>query len=117
MSAHRGALPTLTEIIDIEGDALVPAAGRAALPPETLTLEDQPVVRPDLATALTTQVLETLRPRIDALLAARLQAAMAPHLERMSQDLVQELRSDLAQAMQELVAQAVEDLLSRRRKA
>ena len=116
MSTHRGALPTLTEIIDIEAEALVPAAGRAPLPPETLTLEDQPVVRPDLATALTTQVLETLRPRIEALLAARLQAAMAPHFERFADEVVHHLRAELAVTLQTLVAQAVDDLLAKRRK-
>jgi len=121
MTSHRGALPTLTEVIDIEAEALVLAAGQAppakeSLPLESLALESMPPLRPDPATALTTQVLETLRPRIDALLAARLQAAMAPQLERLAEELAQSLRTELAGAMQSLVAQAVDDVLARRRK-
>jgi hypothetical protein len=116
MTAPRGAPPTLTEVIDIEPAALALAAGHATLAPESVPLESQNIVRPDPATALTTQVLETLRPRIDGLLTARLQAVMAPQLERLADDLAESLRSELATAMHALVAQAVDDVLARRRK-
>ena len=116
MTARRGSLPTLTEVIDIEADALAPAPGHAVLPPESLPMEAQPLVLPDPAMALTTQVLDTLRPRIDALLASRLQAAIAPHLERLSDELVQTLRAELSAVMQKLVSQAVNDVLARRHK-
>jgi len=114
MTTHRGALPTLTEVIDIEADALL--SETAALPPESLPLESQPVVRAEPGVALTTQVLETLRPRIDALLEARLQAVIAPQLARLSDEVVRSLRGELAGVMHSLVAQAVDDLLARRRK-
>jgi hypothetical protein len=116
MTTHRGALPTLTEVIEIEAAALMPAAGSAELPPESLPLESQPVLPVDMGAALTTQVLETLRPRIDALLQARLQAAIAPQLSRLADEAVRSLRVELASVMQLLVAQAVDDLLARRRK-
>lgn len=116
MTAHRGALPTLTEVIDIEAEALVLVAGQALPPTESLPLESETLVLGDPAAALTTQVLETLRPRIDALLAARLQTAIAPRFERLAEELVHSLRAELAVAMQALVSQAVDDLLSRRRK-
>jgi hypothetical protein len=116
MIAPRGALPTLTEVIEIEPAALVPVEEYVPLAPESVPLESQPVIRPDPATALTTQVLETLRPRIDTLLTARLQAVMAPQLERLADELLDGLRQELAAAMHSLVAQAVDEVLSRRRK-
>jgi hypothetical protein len=116
MTAHRGALPTLTEVIDIEKEALVLVAGQAPPSAESVPFESVPPPRGDPAVALTTQVLETLRPRIDALLAARLQAAMAPQMERLAEELVRSLRTELAEAMKTLVAQAVDDVLARRRK-
>lgn len=116
MTVHRGTLPTLTEVIDIDDEALVSPAGAVALPPESLPLESQPASAVDTGVALTTQVLETLRPRIDALLESRLQAAIAPHLSRLADEAVRSLRGELAGVMQTLVAQAVEDVLARRRK-
>lgn len=116
MSTHRGALPTLTEVIDIRADSLVPATAPAALAPESLPLDAQEVVQADLGAALTTQVLETLRPRIDALLETRLEAAMAPGLARVADELARQLRVDLAIALRGMVAQAVDDVLARRRK-
>ena len=116
MTSPRGALPTLTEIIDIEADGLVSGFGPAVQATEALPLDERPVRAADPAVALTTQVLETLRPRIDAMLEARLQAAIAPQLARLTDEIVQSLRSELAVAMRVVVAQAVEDLLARRRK-
>lgn len=116
MTAPRGALPTLTEVIEIEADALASGFGPVVLTTEALALDERTPVPADPAVALTTQVLETLRPRIDALLEARLQAVIAPQLARLSEDLVQTLRGELVVAMRSLVAQAVDDLLARRRK-
>ena len=116
MTTHRGALPTLTEVIDIASDELEPVVGSATLAPESLPLESQPVLPTDTGVALTIQVLETLRPRIDALLEARLKAVIAPQLSRLTDEVVQSLRGELASVMRELVAQAVADLLARRRK-
>lgn len=116
MSTHRGALPTLTEVIDIRADSLLPATSPAELPAESLPLDGHAVVQADLGAALTTQVLETLRPRLDALLETRLEAAIAPGLARVTDELSRQLRADLAIALQAMVAQAVDDVLARRRK-
>ena len=43
MSTQRGALPTLTEVIEIEADARAPA-GLVSLAPESVPLEAQPFV-------------------------------------------------------------------------
>lgn len=115
MSAHRGSLPTLTEVIEIDSAAQVPAVNRAPLQPESLPLEPSPPGRDDAASALTTQVLESLRPRIDALLQTRLQAALTPQLARLADELAAQLRIELASAVQALAAQAVDEALARRR--
>jgi hypothetical protein len=116
MTVHRGTLPTLTEVIDIQDELLDSATAPVALPPESLPLEAQPAWAADTGVALTTQVLETLRPRIDALLESRLQAVIAPELSRLADEVVHSLRGELAGVMHTLVAQAVEDVLARRRK-
>lgn len=114
MIGPRGALPTLTEVIEVHAEA--PASAPAVLPPESLPLETQQPVPADLGAALTTQVIESLRPRIDALLDAQLEAAIAPRLSRLVEALAQDLRVELAGALQALVAQAVDEVLSRRRR-
>lgn len=116
MTSPRGALPTLTEVIEIEAEALASGFGPAVLTSESLPLEEREPAPVDPSVALTTQVLETLRPRLDALLEARLQAVIAPQLARLAHDVVDSLRGELAVAMRSLVAQAVDDLLARRRK-
>jgi hypothetical protein len=115
MSAHRGSLPTLTEVIEIDSAAQVQAVNRAALQAESMPLESSSAVCDDMAAALTAQVLESLRPRIDALLQTRLQAALAPQLARLADELGEQLRSELASALQALAAQAVDEALARRR--
>ena len=116
MTTHRGALPTLTEVIDIASGESELGLGSATLAPESLPLEAQPALSTDTGVALTTQVLETLRPRIDALLEARLQSVIAPRLAHVAGELVQSMRGELAGTMHELVSQAVADVLARRRK-
>jgi hypothetical protein len=113
-TGHRGALPTLTEVIDVHAES--PALAPAALPPESLLLEPQSITRADLGAALTTQVMETLRPRIDAALESQLEAALAPRLARLAEAMAQDLRVELAASLRALVAQAVDEVLERRRK-
>ena len=118
MTAQRGALPTLTEVIEVKAEPLASAAP-AALAPESLPLESagpHAADAPERPAALTKQVLEALRPRVDALLEARLREAMAPLLARCGDELQKGLRVELAAAMQALVAQAVDEALARRRK-
>jgi hypothetical protein len=115
MTAQRGALPTLTEVIEVSAEPSAPAV----LAPESLPLESAPPQAADShesAAVLTHQVLTSLRPRIDALLEARLREAMVPLLARCADELQKGLRVELAAAMQALAAQAVDEALARRRK-
>ena len=115
MTAQRGALPTLTEVIEVNAEPSAPAA----LAPESLPLESatsRAAESSESTTVLTMQVLASLRPHIDALLEARLREAMAPLLARCAEELQKGLRVELAAAMQALVAQAVDEALARRQK-
>lgn len=116
MKARRGALPTLTEVVDVQRDKRPPLAGPASLPAEALPLEGAERARADADAALRAQLLNTLRPRVDALLEAKLQAALAPQLKRLTEELAQRLRAELAAELRALVTNAVDEALKRRRK-
>jgi hypothetical protein len=116
MNRQRGALPTLTEVIEIHVDPQRVEAPPPPFVPESMPIELLPVARVDAHAALTSQVLETLRPRIDALLNARLREVLAPHRPRLTDEAVQRMRSELVTTMQVLVAHAIDDVLARRRK-
>ena len=122
MTPQRGALPTLTEVIEFEADAPVGAGGPAPLPPESLPLDSQAAAAAsahnvaETGAALTVQVLEALRPRIDALLEARLRDVLAPQLARLAADAAECARKELSVALHALVAQAVDEVLAQRRK-
>jgi len=117
INPQRGALPTLTEVIEIKAEASSAVERRASLPPESLPLEGSAsTIVAVSGPALTTQVLEALRPRVDALLEARLREVLAPQLSRLAEEAVQCVRGELATALHALVAQAVAEVLARRRK-
>lgn len=116
MKSRRGVLPTLTEVIDVQADARVAPAGPVSLPPESLPLDGAPEAASGPASALRSQLLAALLPRIDALLQAKLQAAMAPQRARPAAESTHRLRSEMAEELRALVAQAVDEALSRHRK-
>ena len=120
MTLRRGALPTLTEVIDVGHNAQAPQVGPAALPPESIALEapfQLPIQGPTgIDAALRTKVLASLQPRIDALIEARLQVAMAPLLAAVADEVSQRLRGEMAGDLPALVAQAIDEALARRRK-
>lgn len=120
MSPQRGTLPTtlptLTEVIEILVDPSRVEPGPHALAPESMPIELLPLAQVEVHAALTSQVLDTLRPRVNALLEARLRSAFASHAPRLSDEAIQRIRSDLAAAMQVLVAQTIDEVLARRRK-
>ncbi len=116
MTADRGALPTLTEVIDVEGELPPAGAAPVPLPPESLPIELPSSAAVDPGDELTAQVWDALRPRIDALLKDRLREVLATELSLLAEDTVHRVRGELASAVQGLVAQAVEDVLARRRK-
>lgn len=115
MKARRSVLPTLTEVIEVD-DA------RADVEPATLAPESMPMEPPlpHAAAAggdLKTQVLDALRPRIDALLRERLREVIAADLSRLAEDTVRRVRGDLASAIRTLASEAVDEALARRRKS
>lgn len=127
MKAQRGVLPTLTEVVETPIDVPTGAGTDvpAPLPPESLPLDAQAATAATAASAryvaeagaaLTMQVLEALRPRVDALLEAQLREALAPLLTRLADSAVQSARAELSMAMHALVAQTVKEVLAQRRK-
>lgn len=116
MKTRRGALPTLTEVIDVKADQRAAQTGPAHLPAESLPLEGAQRAQADADAALRAQLLNTLRPRVEALLDAKLQAALAPQLQRLADELAQRLRTELASELRGLVTQALDEALGRRRK-
>ncbi len=125
MTPVRGALPTLTEVIEIEvvSEAMAGAGNEALVPlaPESRPLESEFAALPqgtlaDQRAALTTAVLDALSPRIETLLEARLNAAIAPQLRRLVQDAIRQVRGEMATSLHSVVAQAVDDVLAQRKK-
>ena len=115
MTSQRGALPTLTEVIEINTELLPPALAPAQLPAESVPMEWVAPPQAVSSAALVAQVLELLRPRIDAMLEVRLREALAAQLSRVADDVAHNLHGELASAMQALVAKTVDEVLVQRR--
>ncbi len=122
--ASTDRLPTLTEVVELGGDAAgTPALFGAALaeelgePPQeaapTATASAAPPPVIDEA-ALVEQVLLALAPRIDMLFEARLREAVAPALARAADGLIRETRDELGAVLLALVQEAVARALDRR---
>jgi hypothetical protein len=116
MTAQRGTLPTLTEVIEIDTELLPAAVVPAPLPPESLPMEMDLAPPIGSRAVLTAQVLEVLLPRVDSLLEARLNDVLAVQLSRLTEDVTQGLRAELASAMHSLVAQVIDEMLARQRR-
>ncbi len=114
MSKPRSTVPTLTEVIEVQTRPAPLDTGPAPLPPESAPMELPPGAPVDAGAAIAAQVLEVLRPRIDALLEAHVRAALAPQVLRLAEETAQRIRDELAGALQALVVQAVNDALARR---
>jgi hypothetical protein len=114
MSRPRTPLPTLTEVIEVGVDRLVPDTGPAPLPPESVPIEKLASTSVEVNEIATAEVLEVLWPRIDALLEARIREALAPHVLRLADDFALRLREELRGEVQALLAQALVEALSRR---
>jgi hypothetical protein len=115
MSKPRAPLPTLTEVIDVQAGLPQIDTGPAPLPPDSVPMETLPETPDDAAAAITAQVLELLRPRIDALLEARIREALAPQVLRFTEDSTRHLRDELGGEVRAMVANAVIEALARRR--
>ena len=116
MTKNRITLPTLTEVIEVQADRLDVDTGPAPLPPESVPMELLPTTPVDAASATTAEVLEMLRPRVDALLEACVREALATQELVLADETTQRVHGDFAGALQALIAHAVDDVLARRHK-
>ena len=101
-------VPTLTEVLDLNGDLMLATVRLDALPPQQLTL---PVAAAD---ELSAEVLFELEQRINSLFESRLREALAPALARVADGLIREARQELSAALRDLVEDAVTRALERR---
>jgi hypothetical protein len=115
MSKPRTPLPTLTEVIEVQSSQLPLDTGPAPLPPDSVPMVTRPATPVDHTAAITAEVLELLRPRIDALLEARIREALAPQVLRLAEESTQRIRDDLSGVMLVLVERAVVEAIARRR--
>jgi len=116
MAKKRDTLPTLTEVIDVRVDPAHGDSRPMPLAPDSVPIGELARAAADGGASLAAQVLEALRPRIDALIDSQVQEALAPHVLRLADVTVQRARDELAAALPAMVAQAVQDLLARRHK-
>ena len=103
-------VPTLTEVIEVGVDSMLPAdtaLPSQAVPPEPSQQFDEAV--------LVQRVLGDVQRQIDLMLEYRLREALAPALARLSEALVYEVRDELASTLRDVVAKAVAQELSRHR--
>lgn len=116
MNSAHGSLPTLTEVIEIQGDSGPALDDPVPLPPESLTLEttDEAAGRTLDTSVLVDHVMAMLQPRIDALLQARLQEMIELQLTRVAGEAGRAAGDELARTLHDLVSRVVEDIAARR---
>lgn len=101
-------VPTLTEVLDLDGDLMLAIVRPDALPPQQAAA---PVAAAD---ELSAEVLFELEQRINSLFESRLREALAPALARAADGLIREARQELSAALRDLVEDAVTRALERR---
>ena len=101
-------VPTLTEVLDLDGDLMLAIVRPNALPPQQAAA---PVAAAD---ELSAEVLFELEQRINSLFESRLREALAPALARAADGLIREARQELSAALRDLVEDAVTRALERR---
>jgi hypothetical protein len=114
MSKPRAPMPTLTEVIEVPVGPVPADTGPAPLPPDSVPMEMLAVAPVDDGGAIIAEVLDLLRPRVDALLAARIREALAPQVLRLADESAQRLRDELNAEVQALAAQALAEVLAAR---
>ncbi len=132
---HPAQVPTLTEIIDVQGQAPVasigrppvsldalPVLGEVVSPPgqQTLPLAQPVPQQPDLPPAVTEaqlahRVLSDVQRQIDGMLEYRLKEAMAPLLARHTEAIARDLRDELNRTLKDVVARSVAQELAKLR--
>jgi hypothetical protein len=108
VSAPR--VPTLTEVVEVGVDSMLPADSTWAQ--STTDAAAEPTA--DEA-ELVQRVLADVQRQIDLMLEYRLREALSPALARLSEALVHEVRDELASTLRDVVARAVAQELSRHR--
>lgn len=116
MSAQRGVLPTLTEVITLDDDVLDAPQHANELPADSMPMETHAALGNRPHDELIEQVLQLLRPRIDALLKERLREVLATQLSQLAEDTVYRVRGDVADAVHAMATAAVKEALARERK-
>ena len=101
-------VPTLTEVLDLDGDLMLATVRFDALPPQQAA---PPVAAAD---KLSAEVLFELEQRVNSLFESRLREALAPALARAADGLIREARQELSAALRDLVEDAVTRALERR---
>ena len=101
-------VPTLTEVLNLDGDLILATVRFDALPPQQAA---PPVAAAD---ELSAEVLFELEQRINSLFESRLREALAPALARAADGLIREARQELSAALRDLVEDAVTRALERR---
>ena len=103
-------VPTLTEVIEVGVDSMLPAdtvlPEGAEAPTAAASIDEA---------ALVQRVLADVQRQIDLMLEYRLREALAPALARLSEALVHEVRDELASTLRDVVVKAVTQELSRHR--
>lgn len=132
---HPAQVPTLTEIIDVQGPAPVASIGRPPVALDALPVlgevvsppgqQSVPLARPfpqqpDLPPAVTEaqlahRVLSDVQRQIDGMLEYRLKEAMAPLLARHTEAIARDLRDELNRTLKDVVARSVAQELAKLR--
>lgn len=118
MSVQR-VLPTLTEVIEIAEADLPKRLAVAALPPESVAIEDVPDSRRPIGAAhgQTTAPGSPGGVVLPAHFEERVQTLLAPRLARLVDTTLQSVRTELALEVQLLVRQAIDEALAELPKA
>ena len=130
---HPAQVPTLTEVIDVQGQPPVAPPASAAQAPSSLrpavALDALPVLGevvsplpepqqapPALSEAqLAHRVLSDVQRQVDGMLEYRLKEAMAPLLARHTEAIVRDLRDELNRTLNDVVARSVAQELAKLR--
>jgi hypothetical protein len=109
-------VPTLTEVIDLPGEARVAEPSDASDAGGELPVASEPLLAAlPSEDELTRHVLADVQRQLDLMLDYRLRETLTPLLARLTDGLVRDARAELASTLRDVVARAVAQELSRHR--
>jgi hypothetical protein len=117
MTNVRGALPTLTEVIEVDSHGALGFEATEVAPLGSNVEFRETVLEPPAesadeaspASVLVDHLLTAALPRIDGLLEARLREVVAPTLLRQVEMAMRTLRADLSAELREVVRQTLKE--------